>query len=223
AEERPGCASPHPSALRRCAPQNQRMELRTCLITGAILHRFFGCAALIRGVKVKNKFTPLIMICLLLLLGPLQQHPSNSEINVAALISDPEKYHRQKVIIRGYFYIGFEEFVIAPYPRSYKEAEPAAIWIDDLDYTLSTEKAFSTKLHWTEPSPPTQADLAREKKLKKLIPKGMKFRIIPAVVEGEFQCYSRPYYGHLNQYKYLLIMHRILELGNPIDPKTIKP
>jgi hypothetical protein len=33
AEERPGCASPHPSALRRCAPQNQRMELRTRLIT----------------------------------------------------------------------------------------------------------------------------------------------------------------------------------------------
>jgi hypothetical protein len=33
------------------APQNQQMELRTRLITGASLHWLFGCAALIRAVN----------------------------------------------------------------------------------------------------------------------------------------------------------------------------
>ncbi|MGB7621811.1 MAG: hypothetical protein WBN92_05630 [Terriglobia bacterium] len=132
-------------------------------------------------------------------------------LTVEEIAASADRYDKRLVRLRGCVVSGFETFFLMECAYSV-EARRNGIYLESsIEHIRWAERMSGRKEHWRDPPPQTQAEV---RLLKKLARRDNK--ITPTTIEGEFQK-SQRYYAQPGDFKYRLIVHRVLEAGGPMN------
>lgn len=134
-------------------------------------------------------------------------------IDVADLINNADQYNEQVITVRGCHYLGFELNIIGPCEKfNMKDG----IWVEP--YSLLEDQKKWLEGHYEIPyQKPEKEPSDEEKSLYKLLrdkPEGAGRTLL---FRGEFLSSTSPKFGHLGQYKYQFILHRVLKIASSND------
>jgi hypothetical protein len=131
----------------------------------------------------------------------------NPQIEMHDLVKRASNYHGKMVVVSGCVFRDFELFVMGPCaPANMEES----VWITSYSEIEEQSKYGSNVAEGLRKRKGNVSE--KDKQMEALFDKIPSGELTKVLLEGEFRFSSTPQYGNNRQWKYLFIVHRVIEI-----------